>query len=349
MSEAPSTLFTPSAMSQVTDQSVISQSEDDVQEISTPKDKLNSFLVARDVSPVRTSMQTPWYKAAGRTKRHYLRKARQVVYATLEEIASNNSEMIFRALKDRKLNDNDEEEEEEESLDSSLLEALAECYENASHWSSRRQILSIFSDKVSFKTIQRWIPNISRYRYNIARHHLLLHGRGAEIPLQKHARIRVPLDKLDHFLAFISSTRVVQDLPFGEKTLKLSGSEIKIPNVVRNSIPEQVVKQYQSYCVETGFNSPLSRSSLCRILDVCSASVRTSLQGLDYFSAEGAKSFEDLMAAVDKLGDVYGCGLSWAKEQTRKLKVAKRYLKGDYKVSDISKKIHATNMKPIFR
>lgn len=60
MSEAPSTLFTPSAMSQATDQSVISQSEDDVQEISTPKDKLNSFLVARDVSPVRTSMQTPW-------------------------------------------------------------------------------------------------------------------------------------------------------------------------------------------------------------------------------------------------------------------------------------------------
>ena len=54
----------------------------------------------------------------------------------------------------------------------------------------------------------------------------------------------------------------MQDLPFGEKTLKLSSTEIKIPNVVRTSVPEQIVKQYQSYCMETGFSFPLSRSSL---------------------------------------------------------------------------------------
>lgn len=144
------------------------------------------------------------------------------------------------------------------------------------------------------------------------------------------------LEKLDHFLAFITSSRVVQDLPFGEKTLKLSTStEIKIPNVIRSAIPEQIIKQYQSYCLETGFESPLSRSSLCRILEVCSASVRTSLQGLDYFSAEGSKAFDDLVEIVDKLGDTYELGLSWSKEQSRKLKLAKRYLKGDYKVSNI--------------
>lgn len=259
-----------------------------------------------------------------------MRKARQVVVATLEEIAPNNSEMLLRAIKESQLDD-------DEDMDCSLLEALAECYENASHWNSRRQILSIFADKVSFKTIQKWIPDITRYRYSIARHHLLLHGRGTELPLQKHARIKVPLDKLDHFLAFITSARVVQDLPFGEKTLKLSTTEIKIPNVLRTSIPEQIVKQYQSYCMETGFSSPLSRSSLCRILDVCPASIRTSLQGLDYFSAEGGKAFDDMIAVVDKLGDVYELGLSWSREQIRKLKLAKRYLKGDYKVSDLSK------------
>ncbi|CAB4029913.1 SURP and G-patch domain-containing 1, partial [Paramuricea clavata] len=133
-------------------------------------------------------------------------------------------------------------EYDEEPSTSTPKEALTACYENASHWSSRRQILSIFADKVSFKTVQQWIPDITRYRY---------------------------------------------------KTLQ---------------------------------------GSLCRILDVCSASTRTSLQGLDYFSAEGGKAFDDMVTVVDKLGDVYELGLTWSKEQIRKLKLAKRYFKSDYKV-----------------
>ena len=55
--------------------------------------------------------------------------------------------------------------------------------------------------------------------------------------------------KLDHFLAFITSTHIIQDLPFGEKTLKLSSNaEVKVPNVVRSLIPEQIVLQYLGYC-----------------------------------------------------------------------------------------------------
>ena len=329
----PSALFTPSAkMSQSFDLSMISQAESssNTQEQFTSRDMLNTFLAARDVSPIRSSMKTSWDEAAGRTKRHYLRKARQVVFACLDEIAPTNSEMLFRSKKESQLN-------KDEGMDCILLEALAACYENASHWSSRRQILPIFADKVSFKTVQQWLPNITRYRYNIARHHLLLHGRGADVPLQKHARIKVDLTKLDHFLAFITSSRVIQDLPFGEKTLKLSTTQIiKIPNVIRNSVPEQIIKQYQRYCVETGYGCPLSYSSLWRILNVCSASTRTSLQGLDYFSAEGAKAFDDLVAVVDKLGDVYELGLTWSKEKAEKLKMAKRYPKGDYKVGEVS-------------
>jgi hypothetical protein len=84
-------------------------------------------------------------------------------------------------------------------------------------------------------------------------------------------------------------------------------------------IPEQIVKQYESYCNESGFKL-MSRSTLCRILNVCSASVRKSLQGLDYFSAEGAKSFDDLEEIVEKLGDEYGKGLTWAKQKKGKAK-----------------------------
>ena len=121
---------------------------------------------------------------------------------------------------------------EESAIDYSLTKCLAECYHNADYWSSGRQILSIMADKVNFKDLQRWIPNLSRYRFNIARHHLLLHGRGANVQSVKGTRMYNAPGKIDHFLSFITSTHIIQDLPFGEKTLKLStNTEIKVPDV----------------------------------------------------------------------------------------------------------------------
>ena len=73
----------------------------------------------------------------------------------------------------------------------------------------------------------------------------------------------------------------------------------------------------------------MSRTILCRILKVCSTSHRKSLQGLDYVSAEGAKAFEELEDVIEKLGDIPHRP---AKDQSEKLKMAKRYLKSDFKV-----------------
>lgn len=95
-------------------------------------------------------------------------------------------------------------------------------------------------------------------------------------------------------------------------------------------IPEAIVRQYNAYCEEIQFK-PLSRSTLLRILDKCSASVRQSLQGLDYISCIGSQSFDDLLNIVEVLGDQVK-GMTWAKEQKERLKLAKRYLKTDFKV-----------------
>ena len=298
----------------------------EIKDKQTSRELLNQFLASRDVSPVRSSLTIPWDKAAERTKRYYTRKAQQIVSVALEEIAPESSEMLLTALKSKSKDDR-------HCSDSTLLEALVECYTNAHNWSTCRQMSSIMADKVSFKILQSWIPDLSRYRYNIARHHLLLHGRGSVVPAVKSTKMFIAPEKLDHFLTFITGTHVIQDLPFGEKTLKLSSNaEVRVPNVIRTSIPEHIVQQYQSYCHEANFD-PMSRSTLCRVLNVCSASVRKSLHGLDYFSADGAKAFDDIEAIIEKLGETYGKGLSWEKEQINKLKLAKRYLKGDYKVS----------------
>ena len=160
----------------------------------------------------------------------------------------------------------------------------------------------------------------------VARHHLLLHGRGFKVPTVKCTRICIAPEKLNHFLAFVTSIHIIQDLPFGEKTLKLSSNaEIKISNVVRSLIPEQFLLKYLGYCKDVGF-TPMSRSTLCKVLSVCSTSMRKSLQGLDYISAAGAKAFDILENLADKLGDDYGKSFTWIKVQTEKLQLAKCYL-----------------------
>ena len=96
-------------------------------------------------------------------------------------------------------------------------------------------------------------------------------------------------------------------------------------------LPESIVKQYLVYSYECGFTA-LNRRSLLRILDVSSAPVKRSLQGLDYTSCAGSEGFDDLCDVVNRLGDSF-MGMTWAREQKERLKSAKCYLKGDFKVS----------------
>ena len=144
--------------------------------------------------------------------------------------------------------------------------------------------------------------------------------------------MRVSTAQIYHFIAFVTSPHIIQDLPFGERTITLSTKEtVKVPNVIRMIIPERIVIQYKTYRQESGF-TPLSRATLLRILSTCAASVGTSAQGLDYVSSAGAEAFDDLCDVVETLGDE-GQGMGWAKQQENNLRASKRYLKSDFKVS----------------
>ena len=231
-------------------------------------------------------MTSKWEDASERTSRRHVRKARQAITAALDEIAPNQLHHLWKAIVSKPLEPQNSSEEDDD-VDNVLMEALSECYANANRWDTKRQILSMMADKVSYRTLLKWIPNLSRNRFTVARKHILAHGRGVPAVLQRRTRMAVPQEKLDHFLDFITSPLIIQDLPFGEKSIKLSSKEvITVPNVVRLMIPESVATQYQTYAEECGL-TPLSRSTLLRILSVCSASVRKSLQGLDYISAAG--------------------------------------------------------------
>ena len=137
--------------------------------------------------------------------------------------------------------------------------------------------------------------------------------------------------QLDHFLTYITSPHVIQDLPFGQRYLRLSSGKIlETPNVIRTMIPNRLVKQYQAYCEETYF-TPFSPATMLRVLSACAATVRKSLQGLDYVAADGAKGFEDLCVMVENLKEK-GLDRETAKGWEVALKEGKQYLKADFKV-----------------
>ena len=122
---------------------------------------------------------------------------------------------------------------DEDTVDATLMAALAECYQAANRWETSRQILSIMADKLRYNKLLRYIPGLTKYRFTEAKRNCLAYGRGAPIQSVRAARTDVASPQIEHFIAFITSSHIVQDLPFGERFITLSNKDtIKIPNVI---------------------------------------------------------------------------------------------------------------------
>ena len=69
-------------------------------------------------------------------------------------------------------------------------------------------------------------------------------------------------------------------------------------------------------------------STMYKILEECAASIRHSVEGLDYYVSEGGRAFRDLEEILEQFHS--------ENEDVRKMKTdlleVKRYIKTDYKV-----------------
>ena len=297
---------------------------------------LNEFLIKCQIQPIRRPW-LDWDKVSERTRQRYVTRTSDILSTVIKVISPANAPYIWNEIQSSSFV-NQQLGSVQPFLPSerAYLESLAEAYKHSTSWDTRRQFLSVMAGVASFNGISAFIPGLTHYRYNISNLHRLQYGSGALVPKDKAPRIRINLQQLDHFLSFITSPHLVQDLPFGEKHLELSsGKIIAVPNVIRTMIPERIVKQYLQFCSESNF-SPFSRSTILRILTECKASVRKSLQGLDYFAAEGTRAFEDLGSIVDKISPLRAEGPEWATATHDALRAGKLYLKGDFKVCSCS-------------
>ena len=276
-------------------------------------------------------MKVPWATACEKTKAYYIDKVRDVMQTVISILCPGSVEMVWLEIQKKPIIPNSTDE----LISNEFLQVLIESYKQSGNRQTRRQLLSLVADKMKFEELKSLLPSITEYEFTMARSHTLKFGRGMREDDQSHGhRERATSEKLDHFLDFVTSSHVIQDLPFGMKSLKLSSGEmLDIPNVIRLLAPTHLVKQYHQYCKETEFPGPLQKTTLMNVLsEACVASIRKCLQGLDYYVAEGGKAFDDLQTVVDLLVAVLAVPFAVAESLKESLKEGKQYIKSDFKV-----------------
>ena len=127
----------------------------------------------------------------------------------VKDVAPYETGPLFRelcssdSLRRQLSSDNDSDEE---TVDNTLMEALSECYQVASNWGTRRQILSIMADKVQYNKLLRFIPGLTKYCFTEGKRHGLTYGRGTPVPSVRVARTDVTNLQIEHF---ITSSHIV--------------------------------------------------------------------------------------------------------------------------------------------
>ena len=306
---------------------------DEMEDQNSKRQKLNEAV--EDISggrysPVMSTLNTTWDDVSYTQQRYYIRKAKETIATSLSVIAPGQEEQMWAALQSERLFDADKSNPGKRKRfdpSSGLVGSLIQAYEQADHWRTKRQILSLFADDFSRAELEEMIPGLSKWRIDQARQHATEAGKGQSVPQIPRYRAKIPYEKVDHFIQYISRPEFVQDVAFGTKTLKLdSGENIVIPAVIRTVIPSRIIKQYFEYCKDQQFE-PASERSLYRMIEVCSASMQRSLQGLDNTTAEGAEAFDEISSVLEALT---GQGID-VKSLQKQLRCGKRYLKTDFK------------------
>ncbi|CAC5390369.1 unnamed protein product [Mytilus coruscus] len=279
------------------------------------------------VSPLRSKLSTPFIESADRTKRYYKRKAGQLISTLLDTIAPGQGDILLDAMS------NDKKSTADTSSSEDITSTIVRLYNESTDTGYKVKILSIIVNKHSKSTLQEMIPGITVYRIDQARQHALLYGRGSEEDLvhTQQKRQRMDKSKLAHAVNFFTDPSFIQLVACGTRELNLdNGEKLVIPDIVRTTMHSTLVELYLSHCDETD-SQPLSRSSLFRILNACSASKRSCLKGLDNISAEGSAAFDTCIYVISEI-EKKGLLSAWSKAISSKLKSYKMYLKTDFKL-----------------
>ena len=283
--------------------------------------QISGMTDVKSIEPLTFRLKCEWDVATKNEQMICKEKVDEACQVVCKVITPNASEKLLHAYKQSAKPDCE-------------IDALTTAYKNAPTKTLKTQILSIYALKYScdeLKRIHAPFENLSDRQIKKAKKHARIVGAGMAIEKTPFHRVRIDLAKLSHFLSFVDQPFFYQDVAYGTRHLKLeSGKKLVMPNVVRTVGRSTMIELYFKQCREEEF-SPLGRSTLYRILKVCEASQRKSLQGLDNIAAGGADGFDAKQKVVDILEES-GANTKWCNNARKGLKSGKQYLKTEYQV-----------------
>ena len=121
-------------------------------------------------------------------------------------ITPGEEELIWEALQSEADLDTKDNQGKRKRFDlrTGLVDILVKAYQQAGHWQTKRQILSLFADDFSRSELQEMIPGLSKWRIDHARQHATETGEGQSLPEIHSFRKRIDREKVDHFIEYIS-------------------------------------------------------------------------------------------------------------------------------------------------
>ena len=139
---------------------------DEMEEQNSKRQKLNEAVHSISggrYSPVMSSLNTTWDDVSDTQQRYYIRKAQETIVTSLSVITPGQEELVWKALQTEVLLDpNRDNQGKRKRFDpnSGLVDILVNAYEQAGHWQTKRQILSLFADDFSRAELQEMIPSL---------------------------------------------------------------------------------------------------------------------------------------------------------------------------------------------
>ncbi|KAK3709923.1 hypothetical protein QZH41_020033, partial [Actinostola sp. cb2023] len=140
---------------------------DEMEDQNCKRQKLNeavSNISSGRYSPVMSTLNTAWDDVSDTQQRYYIRKAKETIASSLSVITPGQEELIWKALQTESLFDADKDNQGKRKRfdpSSSLVDDLIKAYQQADHWQTKRQILSLFADDFSRAELQDMIPGLS--------------------------------------------------------------------------------------------------------------------------------------------------------------------------------------------
>ncbi|CAC5400229.1 unnamed protein product [Mytilus coruscus] len=311
-----------------------SQTSEGQQQLSSGIHVLNEQIVnlsTGNTSPIKYQLQQPLECVQDSTKRYLKRKATEVILTMLHYIAPGQSSALFQWLMDDcKMSKGLKNQSQDQ-----LMTLIIRLYEEAENNTLKIQLLSLISSSNfnSKSDLQQLIPGLSKWKIDQSRDHSAHCGAG-NIPANKGKvfRDRMDNEKLEHCLSFFLDPNFIQICSYGTKDICFdNGDIITIPQVVRTACHSTLINMYKKVCSETTF-TPLSDSTLFKILSTCASAKRSNLSGLDNIATDGTFAVDSLLRVTDTLRELRA-DTAILSTISAALKSLKLYLKSEYKFS----------------